>query len=101
MNNLYRTLLACLLFACASFSFADTVTDNIQSARTDEVINRIDINNADIKTLTSLKGIGKKKATAIIEYRNVNGNFTTIEELVNVEGIGKQVLLMNKEKLTI
>ena len=89
------------MFAFSSFSIADTVNENLQNVTANEANQRIDINQADVKTFTSLKGIGTKKAAAIVEYRDSNGKFTSVDELLNVNGIGQKVLAMNKEKLTI
>ena len=47
----------------------------------------VNINTADAATLMSLPGIGQAKAESIIEYRNTNGKFKTIEELMNISGI--------------
>jgi competence protein ComEA len=82
-------------------SLADNVNENSLPVISNEVNNRIDINLADIKTLSLLKGIGAKKAAEIIRYRNSNGKFTSVDSLLNVSGIGEKVLAMNKEKLTI
>ena len=49
---------------------------------------KININSADVAELTGLSGIGEAKAKAIIQYRNENGNFTNIEDIKNVSGIG-------------
>ena len=51
---------------------------------------RIDINAASATELEELPGIGATKATAIIEYRQTHGPFTTAEELLSVKGIGQK-----------
>ena len=65
------------------------------------VIALVDINTADESTLTTLKGVGVKKAQAIVAFRAVNGDFKSVEELLNVKGIGENVLLANKQKIKI
>ncbi len=53
----------------------------------------VNINTADAKTIgESLKGIGLKKAEAIVKYRTEKGPFKTVEELENVSGIGKKTV---------
>ena len=47
----------------------------------------ININTADEQTLCTLPGVGKSRARAIISYREQKGNFQSIEEIMNVEGI--------------
>jgi len=54
-----------------------------------EVFSCISINTATIEQLIRLSGIGDKTATAIIEYREQYGLFHSLEELMNVKGIGK------------
>lgn len=50
--------------------------------------NKISINTADVKTLDILPGVGESIAKAIIEYREINGEFYLLEDLKNVSGIG-------------
>ena len=47
----------------------------------------VNINTADAKTLQQLPGIGESTATAIVRYRETNGDFTTIEDIMKVAGI--------------
>ncbi|WP_053956992.1 helix-hairpin-helix domain-containing protein [Inediibacterium massiliense] len=51
---------------------------------------KLDINTASITDLESLNGIGTALAQRIIEYRDKNGNFKKIEDIMNVSGIGKK-----------
>jgi competence protein ComEA len=60
----------------------------------------VDINTADKKELSSLSGIGAKKADAIIIYRSANC-FKSINELSNVKGIGNKTLEKNRENLSV
>lgn len=61
---------------------------------------KINLNNADVRTLTkSCKGIGKKRAEAIVKYREMHGGFRSIEELADVRGIGKQFVKRHKTQL--
>lgn len=61
----------------------------------------ININSDGIDKLTTLPGIGESKAKTIIEYRETNGNFKTIEELKNVSGIGDSTFEKIKDLITI
>ena len=60
----------------------------------------ISINTATESELTMLDGIGPAKAKAIIEYRNANGPFKTIEDIKNVSGIGESAFEKIKSKIT-
>lgn len=63
---------------------------------------KININTADANLLAkTLKGIGLKKAEAIIEYRNNYGPFHDIYELESVKGIGKSTLAKNAELISV
>lgn len=62
----------------------------------------LDLNKADAATLQSeLKGIGKTKAEAIVAYREEHGDFASVDELLEIKGIGKALLERNREKLTV
>ena len=52
----------------------------------------VNINTATLEELQTIKGIGKKKAEAILQYRKEHGAFRTKEDLLQVKGIGKKAL---------
>ncbi len=60
----------------------------------------VDINNASVKELSTLKGVGAKKAKAIVEYRTKHC-FKSIEDLTKVKGIGKKIIEKNKDDMII
>ena len=62
---------------------------------------KININQADLTQLQQLSGIGEKKAQAIIDYRNENGSFKTIEDLAKVTGIGEKTVEKLRDSITI
>lgn len=66
-----------------------------------KTIAMVNINKADIKQLQTLPGIGDSTAQKIINYRNENGKFNSIEDIKNVKGIGDSKFEKIKEFLTI
>lgn len=68
---------------------------------TNQENNLININTASIEELKTLDGIGDAKAKAIIDYRSNNGNFKTINDIVNVEGISETLFNSIKENITV
>ena len=61
----------------------------------------ININTATQEELMTLRGIGQKRASDIIEYRTLNGRFYTIDEIKNVHGIGNQTFENIKNFISI
>lgn len=62
---------------------------------------KISLNHADVWLLAALPGIGQGKAQAIVDYRKQHGHFSRIEDLLNVEGIGKTTLEKIRDLITI
>ena len=63
---------------------------------------KININTADKETLiTAIDGVGEKKAEAIIAYREENGGFKSVNDLVNVKGIGQGIVERHREALSV
>jgi len=62
----------------------------------------VNLNKADADTLQrELAGIGMAKAQAIVAHRDANGVFTSVDELLEVKGIGKSLLDKNRDRLTV
>ncbi len=62
----------------------------------------VNLNTADVATLQrELAGIGATKAQAIVAYREEHGDFTTVDELLEVKGIGEATLEKNRDKLSV
>jgi len=60
----------------------------------------VDINKASAQEISdSLKGVGLKKADAIVKYRKQHGAFASINELANVKGIGEKTIEKNKKNI--
>ena len=60
----------------------------------------VNINTATLEELQTIKGIGKKKAEAILQYRKEHGPFRTKEDLLQVKGIGKKALEAIENQVT-
>ena len=62
----------------------------------------VDINAAGAAELaTALDGVGQSKAEAIVEYREANGPFKSVDDLALVKGIGAATIEKNRDKVTI
>ena len=62
---------------------------------------RIDINVADVETLMSIKGIGEKRALAIVDYREQYGPFKSVDDLSEVRGVSESLIERSRELLVV
>lgn len=62
---------------------------------------KININKATVDELMTIPGIGQVKAQSIVDYRNENGKFNSIDELTNITGIGVKTLEKLRDKVDI
>lgn len=74
---------------------------NNENNNTDKEDKKVNINTASQSELDELPGIGPSTAQKIIEYREENGNFETIEDVQNVKGIGDAKFEEIKDKITV
>lgn len=75
--------------------------ESINNENNNSNSNKVNINNATIEDLDKLPGIGEATANKIINYREENGDFKSIEELKNVNGIGSKKYEQIKDEITL
>lgn len=75
------------------------VTGSFATASSDE--GKVNLNTASETELQTLTGIGPSKAAAILEYRETNGRFREIEQLMEISGIGEKTFEKLKEEVTV
>jgi len=106
--KLFLSFISATVLSLAIVPFASAVEATPTNAGQIAAVNQvavneaaININTADVQTLTKLKGIGPKKAEAIVAWREANGNFKTVDQLLDVKGIGEATLAANRENIRI
>lgn len=84
--KLIRTILLAALMAVSAAAMAEP----------------IDINTADAATIAAaMKGVGERKAAAIVSYREQHGPFASVYDLTKVKGIGRKTVEANLENITV
>ena len=104
-----QTAVCLLIFSlvlCAVFLYRRNNMSNdigTQNNKSDAafVSGKLDINKADAEQLMELPGIGDALAKRIIQYREENGPFQSIEELLKVKGLGKQAFSQFDDMITV
>ena len=87
---------------CPTVSNSTCINNNENNSNNKgEKNNIININSAKIDELSSLPGIGESKAKAIIEYREKNGSFKSVEDIMNVSGIGEALFKKIKANIKV
>ncbi|WP_429068321.1 ComEA family DNA-binding protein [Aeromonas bestiarum] len=103
----YKTLTATLLLSCLPLLSQPLLAADKPAAKpattvtTAKEIGKVNLNTANINELTALKGIGEKKAQAIVDFREKQGKFTTVEQLADVSGIGPATLEANRDMIIV
>ncbi|GJL81920.1 MAG: hypothetical protein DHS20C01_15540 [marine bacterium B5-7] len=63
---------------------------------------KVNLNTADAQELAEgIDGVGPKLAEAIVKWREANGSFSSIEQLVEIKGVGPNILEKNRENLIV
>lgn len=75
-------------------------TSNTGSSNSSSNNDLININTASLDELKKINGVGDAKAKTIIEYREQNGSFNSIEDIKNVSGIGEKMFEKIKQQIT-
>lgn len=109
MRNTVLSYLLLPLFASLAFSLQAAPATSPQppmvqtsSLSSEAQTNLLDLNKADAQALQGrLSGIGKVKAEAIVAYREANGPFSSVDELLEIQGIGSALLERNRDKLML
>ena len=111
MKTLFTSMVLCgALVASSSFAeekATEQTSQPVVATQTEAqvapatVSDKLNINTATVSEIQkALTGIGAKKAEAIVQYREKHGNFTSAEQLLEVQGIGKATLERNRDRIT-
>lgn len=84
-----------------SNQYGTEVTASVDGVPQNSELGKVDLNTATVNQLISLPGIGETIALRIIAYRTENGPFSSVDELVSVEGIGPSKLEKIYDQVTV
>lgn len=106
MQKNYLSALLFAVLAATSLAASSAETAKAAPAKAEVVqvaeAGKVNLNTADAPTLQrELSGIGEVKAQAIVAYREAHGSFASVDELLEVKGIGESILEKNRAKLSV
>ncbi|WP_158587071.1 ComEA family DNA-binding protein [Motilimonas pumila] len=98
----FRSLSLAAMIAIASCALNAQAADNAATVTTSEQSSEtVNINTASADELSKLNGVGDAKSQAIVAYRQQHGQFETVEQITQVDGIGESILTKNKALLSV
>jgi competence protein ComEA len=101
MNRSVPMLVAVLVCVASLSVVAEQASRPAKPAATAMSTEVINLNSATAAQIAGLPGIGPKVAGLVVEYRQKNGPFKKIEEVMNVRGIGEKSFLRIKDRITV
>ena len=98
-----RILMAAILgiAVSATAASAQSKATTPKAAATATAAAPVNLNTATVEQLATIPGVGPKMAERIIDYRQKNGGFKKVEDLMNVSGVGEKSFLKIKPLITI
>jgi competence protein ComEA len=100
-DQMFRMFAVAAVLSCLAGSALAQTSGQGSAARSDKAPVPVNLNSATISQLQTLPGIGAKTAERIVQYREKNGPFKKVEELMNVQGVGEKTFLRLKPQLTL
>jgi len=98
LNRVIKVVLFSLMMSLPAWQSAYAA----ESTASAEQVVSVNINSATAEQMSEvLTGIGEKRAAAIVAYREANGPFSSLEQLLDIQGVGEKTLEKNRERITL
>ena len=105
VSSLLFAFLASISLATSAADAPPAKTPTVEVAQVvdaDMQVSKVNLNTADAETLErELLGVGKVKAVSIVDHRAANGPFASVDDLLEVKGIGAAILEKNRDRLSV
>lgn len=89
-----------IVLGTGGLAFAESAAESVDSVQ--PIVEMVNINEADAETIAmALQRIGLKRAQDIVAWREANGKFTSIEQLLEIKGIGEVILESNRDRILL